>query len=293
MFTDHTGGWGSYLLRVAAAAAGRAGAPGGRGRVLRRGPSRGVGRVPPEEDVPGEAAARGRRGERRRRRGGCRGVRVARAGRCSLGHSGPQGRVPGARVEHGGGGRGGRELLDLQLAGIIIPGVLFDLYSGKLDLLPGLRDGGAEVHRLGRCCYTGYLADVLGRSEGIPVFGLAELSSLRVGPPVVGGHRWEREEGLRGRGRDATERGFVVEEARVRQDAVRELEGRGGTRVFLTHVLHASVGPAVVERLALAPGTLRPLRHLQSSARRQQTQLLIRFQFTHKRWKSFSKSLCV
>lgn len=264
MFTVHTGGWGSYLLRVAAAAAGRAGAPGGGSRVLRRGPSRGVGRVPPEEDVPGEAAARGRRGERRRRRGGCWGVRVARAGRCSLGHSGPQGRVPGARVEHGGGGRGGRELLDLQLAGIIIPGVLFDLYSGKLDLLPGLRDGGAEVHRLGRCCYTGYLADVLGRSEGIPVFGLAELPSLRVGPPVVGGHRWEREEGLRGR--DATERGFVVEEARVRQDAVRELEGRGGTRVFLTHVLHASVGPAVVERLTLAPGTLRPLRHLQSSA---------------------------
>lgn len=135
------------------------------------------------------------------------------------------------------------------------------------DLLSGLRDGGAEVNRLGRCCYTGYLADVLGRSEGIPVLGLAELSSLRVGSPVVSRDRWEMEEGLRGCRREATERGFVVEEARVRQDAVRKLEGRAGTQMFLTHVLDASVGPAEVKRLTLAPRTLRSLRHLQSGAR--------------------------
>lgn len=136
-----------------------------------------------------------------------------------------------------------------------------------LDLLSGLRDGGAEVNRLGRCGYTGYLADVLGRSEGIPVLGLPEVSSLRVGSPVVSRDRREREEGLRGCRCDAPERGFVVEEARVWQDAVRKLEGRSGAQMFLSHVLDASVGPAEVKRLTLAPGTLRSLRHLQSGAR--------------------------
>lgn len=191
-----------------------------------------------------------------------------------MGHSGPEGRVPGRGVEdsvrHGGGGRRRRVLLDLQIGRIIIPGVLLDLHLGQLDLLSGLRDGGAEVCRLGGCCYTGYLTDVLGRSEGIPVLGLPKVSSLGVGSPVVSSDRWEGEEGLRGGRCDATERGFVVEEARVWQDAVRKLERR--TQMILTHILDASVGPAEVKRPTLAPRTLRSLRHLQNGAKAQKLQ---------------------
>lgn len=170
---------------------------------------------------------------------------------------------------HGGGGRWRRILLDLRVARIIVAGVLLHLHSGKLDLLSGLGDGGAEVNRLGRCCCcTGYLADVLGRSEGIPGLGRRELPSLRVGPPVVSGDRWKSKEGLRGCRCDASERGFVVKEARVWQDAVSELEGRSGPQMFLPRVLDldASVGPAEVKRLTLAPRTLRSLRHFHSKA---------------------------
>lgn len=145
-----------------------------------------------------------------------------------MGDPGPEGRVPGRGVEdsmgHGGGGRGCRVLLDLYLRGVIIPGVLLGLYFGQFDLLPGLGDGGTQVCGLGGCCYTGYLAGVLGRSEGIPVLGLPKVSSLQVGSPVVTGDGWEREKGLRGCRCDATVSGFVVEEARVWQHAVRKLE---------------------------------------------------------------------
>lgn len=175
-------------------------------------------------------------------------------------------------MRHGGGGRRRRVLLDLYVGGIIITGVLLDLHLGQLDLLPGLRDGGADVYRLGRCCYTGYLTDVLRRSKGIPVLGLSKVSSLGVGSPVVGRDRWEREEGLRGAGCDATERSFVVEEARVWQDAVGKLERRRGTQMILTHVLDASVGPAEVKRPTLPPRALRSLRHLQNGAKAEKLQ---------------------
>lgn len=126
---------------------------------------------------------------------------------------------------HGCRGRRCRVLLDLYLACVVIPGVLLSLYIRELDLLPGLSDRGTQICRLGSCCYAGYLAGVLGRSEGIPVLGLPKLSSLQVGAPVVTGDGWEGEKGLRGGRGDATVRGFVVEEARVVwQDARRELE---------------------------------------------------------------------
>lgn len=146
-----------------------------------------------------------------------------------MGDPGPEGRVPGRGVEdsvgHGGGGRRRQVLLHLHLRGVgVIPGVLLSLYVGDFDLLPGLGYGGAQVHRLGSRRCAGYLAGVLGRSERVPVLGLPKLSSLQVGSPVVAGDGWEREEGLRRGRRDATVRGFVVEEARVRQDAVRQLE---------------------------------------------------------------------
>lgn len=104
------------------------------------------------------------------------------------------------------------------------------------------------------------------------MLGLSKLSSLGVGSPVVSRDRWEREEGLRGARSDAPERGFVVEEARVWQDAVGKLERRGGTQVILPHVLDASVGPAEVKRPALPPRALRSLRHLQNGAKAEKLQ---------------------
>lgn len=152
---------------------------------------------------------------------------IVAAGRCDVGDPGPEGRVPGRGVEdsvgHGGGGWRRWVLLDLYLRGVIITVVLLSLCFGQLDLFPGLGDGGTQVYGLGRCCYAGYLAGVLGRSEGIPVLGLPKLSSLRVGSPVVTGDGWEGEKGLRGSRSDATI-GLVVEEARVWQDAVRKLD---------------------------------------------------------------------
>lgn len=115
-------------------------------------------------------------------------------------------------------------LLDLYLRGVLILGVLLSLYFGQLDLFPGLGDGGTQVYGLGGCGCAGYLAGVLGRSEGIPMLRLPKLSSLQVDSPVVTGDGREREKGLRGCRCDATIRGFVVEEARVWQDSVRELE---------------------------------------------------------------------
>lgn len=184
---------------------------------------------------------------------------------------GPEGRVPGRGVEnsvwHGDGDWGPWVLLELYFRGIIITGVFLGLYFGQLNLFSGLRDGRTQIYRLGGCYYAGYLAGVLGRSEGIPVLRLPKLSSLRVGSPVVTCDRWEGEEGLRGHRCDAAVRGFVVEEARVRQDAVGKLERRSAAQTLLTQILEARVGPAEVIGPALAIRTLRALRHLQSKAR--------------------------
>jgi len=145
-----------------------------------------------------------------------------------VGDPGPEGRVPGRRVEdsmgHGGGGRRRGVLLNLNLRRVVIAGVLLSLYVGELDLLPGLGNGGTQVGRLGGDRYNGYLAGVLGPGERIPVLGLPKLSSLEIGSPVVAGDGREGEEGLRGCWWDATVSGFVVEEARVRQHAVGKLE---------------------------------------------------------------------
>lgn len=256
----------SYLLGVAAAAAGRAAAPRRGGRVLRRGPAGSLGRGPVAEDAARQPVAGRGGGQGRGGRGRCGRDRVVAAGRCDVGDPGPEGRVPGRGVEdavHGGGGWG--VLLDLHLRGVIITVLLLSLYLRQLDLLPGLGDGGAQVDGLGGCRCAGYLAGVLWRSEGIPVLRLPKVSSLRVGAPVVTGDGWEGEEGLRGGRCEATVRGFVGEEARVCQDAVGELERRGGAQTLLAQGLRAQVGPAEVVRPALALRALRSLRHLRSS----------------------------
>lgn len=98
------------------------------------------------------------------------------------------------------------------------------------------------------------------------MFGLRKLSSLQVGSSVVAGDGWESEKGLRGCRWDATiSGGFVVEEARVWQDAavvvvVRKLEGRSAA--LMTQKLGARVGAAEVKWPDLALRTLGSFRHL-------------------------------
>lgn len=150
---------------------------------------------------------------------------VAASRRRDVGDPVPQGRIPGRGVEdpmrHGPGGRG--VLLDLHLRGVLLIRVLLRLDLGDFDLLSGLGDGGAQVSGLGGCGHAGYLAGVLGRSERVPMLGLAELPGLQLGAPVVPGDVREREEALRGCGRDAAISGLVVEQARIRQHG-REVE---------------------------------------------------------------------
>lgn len=186
-----------------------------------------------------------------------------------MGDPGPEGGVPGRGVQDSvGHGRGRWRrwiLLDFDLGNmVIILTVLLGLDLGQFDLLPGLGDWGAQVNGLcGRGC-AGYLAGVLWRSEGVPVLGLSEVPYLEVGAPVVaGGDRGKGEEGLSRGGRgDATVGGLVVEEARVRQDAV---EGRRGTKTFLDQSLGGRGAPAEVIRSGLALRPLGSLRHVPTS----------------------------
>ena len=256
----------SYLLWVAASAAGGTAAPRGGGRVLRLRPGSSLGWVHAEKRVSWKPVARGWRGHRRRWCRGCGGILITDTGRGDVCDPRPEGRVPGRGVEdsvgHGGGGRRCQVLLTLDLRWVVVAGVLLGLDLGQFDLLPGLGYGGAQVCRLGRCYYAGYLAGVLRRSEGIPMLGLPKLSSLQVGSPVVTSHGWEREESLRRGRRDATVRGFVVEEARVWQNAVRKLEWRSVAQTILTQNLSARAGAAEIVGPALALRTLRSIRHL-------------------------------
>lgn len=214
-----------YLfLGVAAAAAGGAAAAGAGLHLGGGGDLRGGSAVKARtaEAVPGRRRWQRRRGCRRGRWG------LRHSGRsCDVREARPKRRSPlgRSRIIHAGGhgGRRSEKLLGLSAAVFFTP-VLLGLNLRHLDLLPSLSDRRAHVS--GLCGRSGprHLPRVLRGRKRVPVFGLSEISHLRVVVPEISPDRWEREKRLRVSGIEAVKGRLVEEQARILEHAMRKLQ---------------------------------------------------------------------
>lgn len=131
------------------------------------------------------------------------------------------------------GGHGGRRAEKLRLkfglssaaaAAVLFTHLLLGLDLRHLDLLPGLSDRRAQVS--GLCGRIGprHLPRVLGGRKRVPVFGLGEVTHLRVVLPQVSSDRREREKRLRVSSIEAIKGRLVEEQARILEHVVRKLQ---------------------------------------------------------------------
>lgn len=115
-----------------------------------------------------------------------------------VGKARPKRGVPWGRVVNPLSHSGRRSWILLNLYLTLVIDILLKLYIRHFDLFPDFGNGWAQVCGLRSHCNPRYLAGVFGSSDGIPVFGLAKVTGLQVGGPIVTSARWERQKCLIG-----------------------------------------------------------------------------------------------